>query len=58
MYEGILGAFMPQRWCKGVMLWNWELRPDAGKFFPGKVGYTPQNKPAMKILKQHYCRWY
>lgn len=58
MYEGILGAFMPRKWCVGVMLWHWELDPEAGKYGATLTGYTPQNKPALKVMKKFYKRNY
>lgn len=58
MYEGILGAFMPKSWCAGVMLWKWELKPNAGRSDPTNKDYTPQNKPALAVMKKYYKRRY
>lgn len=58
MYEGFLNAFLPRRWCKGVLLWNWELDPDAGKSWPTIAGYTPQNKPALNVMRRFFRRTY
>lgn len=57
-YEGILGAFMGRPWCRGVMLWNWEVDPDAGKDAPTNLWYTPQNKPALAVMKKYFKKNY
>lgn len=57
MYTGVLNAFMPKPWCLGIIFWNWELHPNANLWQPGKSGYTPQNKPAMQIMKWHFSKW-
>lgn len=57
MYEGLLSAFLPKSWIKGVILWNWELDPNAGKTWPYMGGYTPQNKPALQTLTNHFCQY-
>lgn len=58
MYEGILGAFMTKPWCRGVILWNWELRPNAHKWEPFKSGYTPQGKLAVWRMYKYFHRRY
>lgn len=58
MYEGILNAFMPKPWCLGVIMWNWELQPWAGTSWPLNGGYTPQNKPALNVMKRFFFRKY
>ncbi|CAN8062605.1 unnamed protein product [Agarophyton chilense] len=54
MYEGICSAFMPQKWVAGVVFWNWELQPHAGTYQPGIAGYTPQNKPALDVMRRYF----
>ena len=54
MYEGLLNAFMPKWWCNGVIFWHWEVTPSAGLKKPYNVGYTPQNKPAVQIMRNYF----
>lgn len=56
MYIGFLGAFMPRQWCKGVILWNWELEPNSGTSGRSLGFYTPQNKPALRVMKDFFLR--
>eukprot|EP00178_Gracilaria_changii_P002847 TRINITY_DN1417_c0_g1_i2.p3 TRINITY_DN1417_c0_g1~~TRINITY_DN1417_c0_g1_i2.p3 ORF type:complete len:339 (+),score=66.13 TRINITY_DN1417_c0_g1_i2:161-1177(+) len=54
MYEGICEAFMPHDWIAGIVFWNWELQPHAGTYQPGIAGYTPQNKPALRVMQRYF----
>lgn len=54
IYEGLLNAFMTQQWCKGVILYSWDARPNAGRTLPSLRDYTPQGKPALKIMKKYF----
>lgn len=54
IYEGLLGAFMSPNWCMGVILWDWDARPNAGKSLPSIQTYTPQNKPALKVMTRFF----
>lgn len=57
MYEGFFNAFMPKSWCQGIILWHWELDPNAGKIGASRAGYTPQNKPALKIMIKYFKKF-
>lgn len=54
IYEGFFNAFMKPAWCLGIILWNWEASPNAGKSTPTLQGYTPQNKPALKVMIRYF----
>lgn len=54
MYEGICDAFSDPTWIAGIIFWNWELQPHAGTYYPGISGYTPQNKPALNVMKRYF----
>ena len=44
-------------WLQGVLVWSWSSNPDAGG--ADDIGFTPQNKPAEKVLACHWrgvCR--
>lgn len=59
-YEAFFATFMPKPWNLGVMLWHYELDPSAGQNGPTLIGYTPQNKPAVEVLRKYYktyCPW-
>lgn len=58
MYDGLLKAFMEPEWSVGVMLYNWELRPSAGRDWPSIQGYTPQGKPALQVMKKYWKKRY
>lgn len=57
MYEGLLNAFMAPAWSKGVILWNWELWPEAGIGPPANKWYTPQNKPAERVMTRIFKKY-
>lgn len=52
MYKAFTTAFMGRSWNLGAIFWHWEMDSmDVG-------GYTPQGKPAEKILQsvfKTYC---
>lgn len=58
IYVGFFSAFMNAPWCLGIILWNWEPFPHAGTTMPTIQGYTPQNKPAVNVMKQYFKRIY
>lgn len=58
VYVGFFNAFMNANWCLGIILWNWEPFPYAGTTMPTIQGYTPQNKPALSVMKQYFKRSY
>lgn len=53
-YEAFLSTFLMKKWSLGVMVWNYELDPNAGKAGPTLKSYTPQNKPAQEVLRRFY----
>lgn len=57
IYEGLLAAFMPKSWCKGVIFYNWEIEPSAGRDWPTVQGYTPQNKPAVRVMARYWRKY-
>lgn len=54
MYEALLSAFMKPKWSLGVILYDWLAQPDAGKSHPSIQQYTPQNKPAQKVMAKYF----
>ena len=44
-----INALYPHAWFNGVYLWLWRTDPDAGG--SSDDSYTPQNKPASKVMK-------
>lgn len=56
IYEGLFNAFMCPQWSMGIMLYNWEARPIAGYSGPSLKGYTPQGKPAFKVMLKYFNR--
>lgn len=57
MYEAFFSEFLSQEWSLGVILWHWELEPWAGKKHPSRKWYTPQHKPAQKILTKFFRKY-
>lgn len=56
VYEAIFRAFMKKKWSLGVILYEWDARPDAGKRAPTDRLFTPQNKPAQKVMKRWFAK--
>ena len=50
LYEAFFQAFWNKSWVKGAFLWQWLPSP----LDQTKIHFTPQNKPAMKILQSWY----
>jgi hypothetical protein len=48
LYEGFFQAWQGEPGLGGFMMWEWGL----GEGGPEDRGYTPENKPAEKVLKQ------
>ena len=48
-YSAAISAFRPWPQLSGLFWWNWEADPAAGG--DGDNGFTPQNKPAMDVLR-------
>jgi hypothetical protein len=51
-YEALLSVCSTRPWWQGAFWWNWETDPNAGGLT--NLGFTPQNKPAEQVLKNHY----
>lgn len=51
-YEGLFRSFWDETWFAGGFLWKWHLKDDAGGL--NNTRFTPQNKPAAKII----AKWY
>ena len=49
-YRVMINAFGNQPWCAGVFWWHWESVPSPN----AATNYTPQDKPAARIVKQWY----
>lgn len=43
----------PQPWLAGIYWWDWSPRPERRRF---NRNYTPYNKPAAEVLRQHDCQ--
>lgn len=56
MYEAFFSTFVAKPWSLGVMVWNYELNPNAGRYGVLRKGYTPQNKPAIHVLRKYFRR--
>ncbi|RMG60766.1 MAG: hypothetical protein D6715_14740 [Calditrichaeota bacterium] len=51
-YEAFFRVFWSRPWVAGGFLWKWFTHPRRGG--RGHNGFTPQNKPAMQVIR----RWY
>lgn len=54
IYESLFRAFLTPDWSLGVLLYEWDARPTAGKSGALRKQFTPQNKPAEKVM----TRWF
>lgn len=52
-YEGFFRAFQAEKWFAGGFAWKWH--GDTHEMRTSKIDYTPQGKPALKILKAFYA---
>ena len=53
-YQAALKSIWNKPWFRGFYWWYWQPDPEAGG--PENRDYTPQNKPAEKVLKEWYRR--
>ena len=54
-YEALFEVWSREAaWMKGVFLWSWAPDPHPERSSGGLAGYTPQNKPAERVI----TRWY
>ena len=51
-YEALLSYWSNQSIVKGIFIWDWSSDPNAGGM--GDGDYTPQNKPAEKVMQQYF----
>ncbi len=51
-YEAMFKFWYARSYFAGTYIWAWEPRTTAGG--TGDTSFTPQNKPAIKVM----CRWY
>lgn len=54
IYEALFRAFLKPDWSIGVILYEWDARPNAGKSGALRKQFTPQHKPAQKVM----TRWF
>lgn len=52
-YQALYEAFRREPWFGGGFLWKWHPDP-TGSGGPDNTRYTPQNKPAMEVVRQWY----
>ncbi len=50
-YEAALQVFPQQKWCRGMYWWKWYTAPRGG---PNDSDFTPQGKPAEKVIAKYY----
>ena len=48
-YSAFVEIFLKEAWFNGFFIWDWLTNPNAGGW--NDTGYTPQNKPALEVLK-------
>ncbi|MBU1075917.1 MAG: hypothetical protein KKH98_01405 [Spirochaetes bacterium] len=48
-YAGFIKSFLKEDWFEGFFIWDWRPDPDAGGW--NDKDFTPQNKPALEVLK-------
>jgi hypothetical protein len=51
-YTALFGSFWGEDWFSGGFCWLWKINGD-----PKPTGYSPQSKPAEKILREVYLRY-
>ena len=52
-YAALYQAFWGEPWFAGGFLWKWFAAQEVDE---GPAGYSPQNKPALEVVKQTYGR--
>ena len=54
-YQSLFETIWNEPWCRGGFLWKWHVdHKNAGGI--NNTNYTPQNKPAEKLIKNQYAR--
>lgn len=53
-YEAFFKAVWPQPWLLGAYIWKWHPHLQLQKPSNPSIGFTPQHKPAMDVLKRYY----
>ncbi len=51
-YTALFDYWKNVPWMKGIVLWRWEIDPNAGG--AGNTDYTPQHKAAVAVMKQFW----
>jgi hypothetical protein len=57
-YEGLFQAVWNQPWLAGGFLWKWYPEPIHYTGLKANSDYTPQNKPAEKVIRKWYSKLY
>ncbi|MBW3546105.1 MAG: hypothetical protein KY428_11005 [Bacteroidetes bacterium] len=53
-YQAFFQAVWPQPWLAGAFLWKW-YPSLPGRRHRTETDFTPQGKPAMQVIQQHYA---
>lgn len=53
MYIAFTRVFMSRPWNIGAIFWHWDLDPNAGSTH-SRALYTPQDKPALEVIKKRF----
>ncbi|MFQ5510820.1 MAG: hypothetical protein ACE5EO_03125 [Candidatus Krumholzibacteriia bacterium] len=53
-YEAVFAALQGKAWCEGIYWWKWPSFLEHGG--RGSAGFTPNNKPAEKVVRKWYGR--
>ena len=51
-YQAFFQSIWQEEWMLGGFFWKWHFSPNAGGL--SDHDYTPQNKPAMKVIEAYY----
>ncbi|MEM9050714.1 MAG: hypothetical protein AAGC47_01575 [Bacteroidota bacterium] len=53
-FEALFSSVWKEPWMAGGFIWKWRFFEDAGGH--GDASFTPQGKPAMKVIEEVYSR--
>lgn len=53
-YEALFQSFSGKKWFAGGFVWKWYV--DAGRHSSSEIDFTPQNKPAAKVIERQYAK--
>ncbi len=51
-YEAFYQTFAGKKWFAGGYVWKWYV--NEGRYRRSEIDYTPQNKPALKVIEKWY----